>query len=105
MSEFAVITENDESQWEDIKGEIYQFPNMYKHILSPGCKVIYYKGRLRDKSFAASRLSNEAHYFGHAVIGQVVPDPLSKKGDLFCEVLNYIEFLEAVPIKINDSYI
>jgi 5-methylcytosine-specific restriction enzyme A len=105
MSQYAIIAQNDESQWEDIKGEIYQFPNMYKHILTPGCKVIYYKGRLRDKKFINTRLSIEAHYFGIGEIGKVVKDPGGKKGDLFCEILNYQEFSDPVPIKINDLYI
>jgi 5-methylcytosine-specific restriction enzyme A len=105
MSEFAVIAENDESPWEDIKGEIYQFPNMYKRILTPGCKVIYYKGRLKDDRFRPTRLSEDAHYFGSAEIGKVLADPISKKRDLFCEVVNYKEFLEAVPIKNDGTYI
>ena len=46
MSQFAIIAENDESPWEDVKGEVYHYPNTYKEILTPGCKVIYYKGKM-----------------------------------------------------------
>ena len=28
MAEFAVIAQNDESKWDDIKGDLYHFPNM-----------------------------------------------------------------------------
>jgi len=105
MSEYAVITENDESPWEDVKGEIYHFPTMYKLILTPGCKVIYYTGRMKDKRFAASRLSIEPHYFGKAEIGRVIDDPLSKKGDWFCEIINYNGFIEPVPIKKDGDYL
>ena len=64
MSDFAVIVQNDESKWDDIKGELYHYPNTYRAILTPGCKVIYYKGKMTNPGFAASRLSPQAHYFG-----------------------------------------
>jgi len=102
MNKYAVITENDESPWEDIKGEVYHFPNMYMKILTPGCKVIYYTGRMKDERFIPHRLSREAHYFGYGEVGEVVDDPLSKKGDLFCEIVNYREFKEAIPITNGD---
>ena len=105
MSEYAVITENDESPWEDVTGALYHFPNTYKEILTPGCKVIYYKGKLRDKQYAASRLSEEPHYFGYAVIGESVTDPNSRKGDLFCEILNYHEFTKPVYSKVASEYL
>ena len=105
MSEYAVIAENDESAWEDIKGEVYHYPKTYKKILTPGCKVIYYNGRMMDEKYADNRLSKEAHYFGMAEIGESVEDPLSRKNDLFCEVRNYQEFTHAVPIKLDGSYL
>ena len=105
MSEYAIITQNDESAWEDIKGEVYHYPNTYTRILTRGCKVIYYKGSLKNKRFEKERLSNEPHYFGHAEIGDSVVDPISQKGDLFCEILKYHEFGSPVPIKIGHEYI
>ena len=92
MSQFAVITENDESQWEDVKGEVYHYPNTYKEILTPGCKVIYYKGKMTDRQYADSRLSPDPHYFGIAEIGESVSDPLSNKKDFFCEIRKFSEF-------------
>ena len=35
MSEYAVITQNDESKWEDIKGELYNYPKP-QHAATPG---------------------------------------------------------------------
>ena len=88
MSEYAIITENDESAWEDVKGEFYHYPYRYREILTPGCKIIYYKGKMTDPQYADSRLSPDPHYFGIAKIGQSVQDPLSRKNDLFCEIIN-----------------
>ncbi len=105
MSKYAIIAENDESPWEDIKGEVYHYPNTYRNILTPGCQIVYYKGKLRDQRFSESRLSDEPHYFGCAEIGESTDDPSSKKGDLFCKVIKYQEFEYAVPFKVNGKYI
>ncbi len=74
MSKFAVITQNDESVWNDIKGDIYHYPNKYKNILTPGCKVIYYKGGLKNKIYKEDRLSSDPHYFGVGIIGDSILD-------------------------------
>ncbi len=59
MSEYAVIVQNDESAWDDIKGDLYHYPSTYQTILTPGCKIIYYKGRMTDHRHAAERLSGD----------------------------------------------
>jgi putative restriction endonuclease len=51
MSNYAVITQNDSSAWDDVKGDLYHYPSTYKSILAPGCKIVYYKGRITDKAF------------------------------------------------------
>ncbi len=61
---FTVITENDESQWDDIMGEKYHFPGQYLNFLKPGTLIVYYKGRITDKKFEHIRLTNGPHYFG-----------------------------------------
>lgn len=48
MSEYAVITQNDKTKWQDEKGDLYHYPNTYKNILTPGCRIVYYKGEIRD---------------------------------------------------------
>lgn len=98
---YAVIVENDKSQWSDDTGVRYHFPRQYRSILQPGAKLIHYKGRLMDRSFSSKRLSDQPHYFGISTAGQISPDIGSKKGDLFLEILNYRRFPEAVPHRIN----
>lgn len=105
MSNYAVIVQNDESKWDDVKGDLYHYPSTYRGILTPGCKIIYYKGKMFNKSFLPYRLSPEAHYFGIGIIGDSIDDPESSKKDRYCEILEYQEFEEAVPIKIGDAYL
>lgn len=105
MSEYAIIVQNDESAWDDIKGDLYHYPSTYQAILSPGCNVIYYKGRMADKVYAPERLSPDPHYFGIGVIGESIADPNSKKKDRYCEILDYQEFEKAIPFKIDGNYL
>ena len=58
MSQYAIIVQNDESQWDDIKGELYQYPSTYKSILTKGCQIIYYKGSLKNKKYEKERLES-----------------------------------------------
>ncbi len=102
---YAIITENDISEWEDRTGQAYHFPKRYIKYLEPGTKVIYYKGGIKDNKFSNQRLSDLPHYFGVADIGKHYPDPKSKKGDLFSFIENYQPFEHAVPNKINDLYL
>jgi predicted HNH restriction endonuclease len=97
MPLYAVIVENDETQWRDTTGEAYHFPNRYKHLIPPGTQVVCYKGRLRDNSFAAGRLSPDPHYFGVATIGTHYRDLESVKGDWYAKVEDFHLFARAVP--------
>ena len=106
MSKYAVIVENDESDWDDVSGDLYHFPNKYKNILTPGCKVVYYKSKMQNKKYVSSRLSKEPHYFGIGVIGNSIEDTNAKKGkNWYCEILGFQPFENAIPIKVNDSYL
>lgn len=98
MNKFIVITENDVSNWEDETGTRYHFPNRYQRFLLPGTQIIYYKGRLRDKSFELQRLSSEPHYFGIGKIGKVWRESRDSS-NYFAEILEYIRFNKAVPFK------
>jgi predicted HNH restriction endonuclease len=69
MIMFTIVTENDESEWKDQFGERYHFPKRYATHLQRGTQLLYYKGRMRDRRFAESRLSPEPHYFGAATAG------------------------------------
>jgi putative restriction endonuclease len=105
MSEYAVIAQNDESPWDDIKGELYHYPRTYKGILTPGCKIIYYKGEMKNSAFARHRLSPKAHYFGIGVVGDSIIDPDSSKADRYCEILNFQEFNSPVLAKDSNGYL
>ncbi len=102
----AVIVENDESQWRDETGVLYHFPRRYEQILTPGEQLLYYKGRMRDRSYAAQRLSPEPHYFGVGRVGRVFDDPHSHKGDRFAMVEGFEAFSAPVPIRdgTGDTY-
>lgn len=101
----AVIAENDVSIWSDQTGVIYHFPKRYSRILLPGVRVVYYKGKLVDKSFSSKRLSPAPHYFGEATIGKVYPDPGSEKGDLFALIDGYKPFEAPVLAKNGSDYL
>lgn len=101
----VVIVEMDSSQWEDQTGVVYHFPKRYLKFLPEGTEVAYYKGQIKDKTFAASRLSPAPHYFGTARIGAVSADPLSAKNDYFAVIENFTPFAEAVPAKIAGEYL
>ncbi|MBJ9976790.1 HNH endonuclease [Pseudomonas sp. S75] len=101
----VVIVENDTSQWEDETGAVYHFPKRYQNFLKQGAEVIYYKGRIKDKSFASERLSSDPHYFGTARIGKVYKDSQSSKGDLYALIEGYTRFEKAVPAKIDGRYL
>lgn len=104
MSKFAIIVQNDKSQWNDIKGVSYHYPNQYKKILTPGCKIIYYKGSLKDKEYKNTRLNTKPHYFGIGIIGNTKIDIESNK-NRYCEILFYQEFKLPVSIKMNNEYL
>jgi putative restriction endonuclease len=70
--------------------------------LTPGCQIIYYKGKMLKKEYAGTRLSPEPHYFGSAVIGNSIPDPGNPKNS-YCEILDYKPFANAVPIRIGSK--
>lgn len=105
MEKFAVIVENDESQWSDQTGVLYHFPKRYQKYLQPGTRVVYYKGKLKSSAFREKRLSDDPHYFGIAVISTVYPDQNSEKGDLYALIDDYQVFDKAVLAKQGDGYL
>lgn len=101
---YAVIVENDISEWDDKTGSIYHFPSMYKKILVEGVEVVYYKGRVKDKKFSPGRLSDDPHYFGKGIVSKVYPDERSSKSDFFAVIDKYVPFSHPVMAKVNGSY-
>lgn len=102
---YTIITENDESAWADETGILYHFPKRYLKHLEPGTNVIYYKGSLKNKSFAKNRLSDAPHYFAIAKIGKTYPDKESSKNDFFATITDFIPFEEAVLAKDDTRYL
>lgn len=103
MDKYLVITENDESQWEDQTGIKYHYPAKYKSKIQPGVSVIYYKGRLQNPIYSSKRLSNEPHYFGTGFIGNIKQQEGST--NFFADILDFKLFNEAVSFKNNDGYL
>jgi len=103
MPNYIVITENDESKWDDQTGVKYHYPTKYKGMIKEGNIVVYYKGRLRDVEFQTKRLSNEPHYFGTGVIGNIEQELGTK--NYFASIIEFKLFNEAVPFKENDRYL
>lgn len=101
---YAIITENDESNYDDKTGLLYHFPQRYLKYLQPGTKVIYYKGKCRT-NILGNRLSKLPHYFGVATIGDSYRDIESIKKYYYCEIKNYRPFLFPISIKKDDDYL
>ena len=102
---YLVIVENDISEWEDETGVKYHFPKKYLKLVVPGSQFVYYKGRLKDRSFKEKRLSDNPHYFGTGKIGKVYPDKRSGKGDLFATITDFEIFSKAVNFRLNNEYL
>ncbi|OZI09192.1 restriction endonuclease [Siphonobacter sp. BAB-5385] len=100
---YTVITENDESEWDDRKGEIYHFPKRYLKNLQEGTHLIYYKGGLKNSKYRDDRMSSQPHYFGIGTVGKVWKDPNSVKGDHFCTIQQFQEFTKPVLAKLADG--
>ncbi|MBP0049835.1 HNH endonuclease [Marinobacterium sp. AK62] len=102
---FAVIAENDESQWSDETGTRYHFPKRYLKYLPEGTQVVYYKGKMKNKRYSDTRLSPAPHYFAIATIASVYADRESSKGDYFADIKDYQPFDQAVLAKHEGSYL
>ena len=102
---YAVIAENDESQWNDECGSLYHFPSRYRNMLTPGTTVLYYKGGLKKTQYRESRLSDAPHYFGVAKIGKVYPDKNSTKRDFFAIIEGFLPFEYPVEFKQKGEYL
>lgn len=103
--QYAVIVENDESEWQDHTGISYHFPKRYFNILQPDTSVVYYKGSLKDTVFREKRLTDKAHYFGTATISRIYDDKNSSKGDKFALIEHFSLFKKPVLIKQDGEYI
>jgi len=82
----------------DRTGIQYQYPKrLYKNIIKPGERFIYYRGR---RTFQSSR--SPQVYFGTGVVGDVHDDP-ADRARLLCDIVDYQLFKEPVPFKFGDD--
>lgn len=105
-----VLAENEahagDFAWQDITGELYQFPNNYRNIIRPGRPFIYYSGTRQ-----ADGRRQPAYYFGTGFVGDVYPDPTTEKlpptsRKWIAKIADYIPFTSNVPLKGDSgSYI
>ena len=101
--DYLVITENDESDWEDKTGDSYHYPFKYRNIITEGSKVIYYKGKVRNDVYKSLRLDDKPHYFGTATIGKIKTHSNGKS--LVAQIIDYKRFEKAIPFKNSSGYL
>lgn len=102
MDRYAVVVENDVTQWDDQTGVSYHYPTKHAKHIPPGTVLLHYKGKMTDRRFADIRLSKDPHYFATSIAGQSRPDP-NKKGAHFMEVLSFSRFEKPVPIRDREE--
>lgn len=101
---YLVLAENEIharaefEKWEDVTGERYHFPNIYRNKISPGREFVYYKGARR----VGGRATPE--YFGWGRIGSVYADPATVDSAAshrhwLCDIEDYRPFANAVPFR------
>jgi hypothetical protein len=96
LDNYRILVQNDESPWDDKTGERYHFPrSKYLNRLSPGMKIIYYKGRVGRE---------QPEYFGYGEISRIYPDPKSKS-DYYADISGYIQFNNPVKFKLDGKYL
>lgn len=107
-----VLVQNERTEgghydyWEDVKGELYHFPNQYKNRIQDHDQFVYYRGSRRADGSTAT-----PEYFGVGRVGEVWRDARIPKSEhkqrwrWFCRIEDYREFPEPVPFKIDGEYI
>jgi hypothetical protein len=96
-----ILAQNEMSEsgisYIDNTGVSYEFPPMYKNLIRPGERFIYYRGR---KTLSSSRTPQI--YFGCGVIGDVEPG-IIETSRWRCEILDYRPFERAIPFKKGET--
>lgn len=100
MKKYAVISDNETSEWDDETGARYHFPIKFKGLLTTGTKIVYYKKKANITS--QFRLMDSQHYFGYATIGKVYVDSENPK-NLYAEIEDYKQFSKGVFFKKEDG--
>lgn len=92
-----VFAENEATEsgitYDDRTGVSYQYPRMYRRLIQPGERFLYYRGRKRSRGGRAPQV-----YFGTGIVGSTKIDP-EDSSRLRCDVLDYRAFSTPVPFK------
>lgn len=100
-----VLVENERTagghydSWQDHTGEFYHFPNVYRTLIRPGERFIYYRGV--RKQGGGRRPTPE--YFGCGLIDEVwlditvPPEAPKRTWKWFCSISNFVPFRTPVP--------
>lgn len=95
-----VLVENERTaggrydSWQDATGRLYHFPNVYRSLVQPGERFVYYRGVRR--ALGGRRPAPE--YFGSGVIEAVWRDPSvptespKRSWKWFCSLIDYVQF-------------
>lgn len=96
-----VFAENEETEsgitYQDRTGISYQYPKMYRRIIRPGERFVYYRGRRKRGGGRAPQV-----YFGVGLVGNTAQDP-DHQDRLICDVLDYQPFPTVVAFKGIDG--
>lgn len=94
-----IFAENEETEsgitYEDRTGVSYQYPRMYRRIIQPGERFVYYRGRRKRGGGRGPQV-----YFGTGVVGEIRRDP-SAQGRFLCDILDYRPFQS--PVRFKDE--
>ena len=92
-----VFAENEATEsgitYDDRTGVSYQYPRMYRRLVQPGERFLYYRGRKRRGGGRAPQV-----YFGMGIVGSIQTDAHDTTR-LRCDILQYRAFSNAVPFK------
>lgn len=98
-----VLTENEATEsgitYEDKTGISYEYPPMYRKLIQPGERFVYYRGRKRKSGGRHPQV-----YFGSGVVGEILT-PASGALRLTCRILDYRPFLTPIPFKSGKGYL
>lgn len=92
---YIVLVENEHSEWDDLTGVRYHFPNRYLTRISEGDKFIYYKGATRDHG---------PHYFGVGEVAEITQEN-GNPTNYYAVLTNYIQFVNLIDFKQDGEYL
>ena len=94
-----VLTDNEATEsgidYDNRTGVSYQYPKAYRHIIQPGERFVYYRGRRRHGGGRQPQI-----YFGSGIVGSI-RDDAGYPNRMLCEILDYEPF--QMPVAFKDD--